>query len=289
MQVLTKVGVLGAGMMGAEIALSFAMSGYEVVMTDTSLELAEKGKGHLNRSLDRKIKKGMFEEEKRDSTLARIILVSDYDRLKDADLVIEAIFEDLEIKQKAFAAIDKICKSECVFTTNTSSLPVTKLARSVSQDRIGTFIGTHFFSPASVMELVEVVPGVDTSQDTIEFTLDCCRKIGKTPVLVKDVTGFAVNRLLMALNVEAMRLVEEGVITVEDVDRACKLGLGHPIGPFALMDLSGLDLNLTIAHIFYEAYGERFMPRPILKQKVYANHLGRKTGRGWLEYNKQKT
>ena len=136
------------------------------------------------------------------------------------------------------------------------------------------------------MELVEVVPGVDTRQDTIEFTLDCCRKIGKTPALVKDVPGFAVNRMLMALNMEAMRLVEEGVITVEDVDRACKLGLGHPIGPFALMDLSGLDLNLTIARIFFEAYGERFMPRPVLKQKVYANHLGRKTGRGWLEYNK---
>ena len=147
MHALTKAGVLGAGMMGAEIALSFAMSGYEVVMTDISLELAEKGKSHLNRSLDRKIKKGTFKKEKMDSTLSRIIPVADYDRLKDADLVIEAISEDLEIKQKAFAAIDKICKPECVFATNTSSLPVTKLARSVSQDRISNFIGTHFFLP----------------------------------------------------------------------------------------------------------------------------------------------
>jgi 3-hydroxybutyryl-CoA dehydrogenase len=286
MNELKKVGVLGAGMMGAEIALSFAMHGYDVVMKDMCIASAEKGKARLHKSIDRKINKGLFDESNKELILSSIHPTDSYHLLEDAELVVEAVFEDIAIKQEIFLKIDSICKPDTVFATNTSSLSVTKLASVLPKERICNFIGTHFFSPASVMKLVEVVPGVETSNETVAFVMDCCVKIKKTPVRVKDVPGFAVNRMLMALNMEAMRLVEEGVISAEDADKACSLGLGHPIGPFALMDLSGLDLNLTIAQIFFEAYGERFMPRPIFKQKVDAGHLGRKTGCGWLEYKK---
>jgi len=182
--------------------------------------------------------------------------------------------------------LDSVCKPDCVFATNTSSISITLLATSVKSERIGQFLGSHFFSPASVMKLVEVIPGLETEDGTVTFMMDCCGKIGKTPIKVKDVTGFAVNRILHAMWIEANRLVEEEVATVEDIDTACRLGLGHPIGPYALMDLTSNDLNLKVQQILYEAYGERFRPRPILKQKVNANHLGRNTGQGWYEYRK---
>jgi 3-hydroxybutyryl-CoA dehydrogenase len=202
------------------------------------------------------------------------------------DLVIEAVFEKFEIKKEVFNALDSVCKPETVFATNTSSIPITLLAASVSEKRRGYFVGAHFFSPASIMKLVEVIPGLETHEETVEKSMEFCKSIGKTPIRVKDVTGFAVNRLLHAMWIEANRLLEEGVATPEDIDTACKLGLGHPIGPYALMDLTSNDLNLMIQRILYDSYGERFRPRPILKQKVDAGHLGRKTGRGWYVYKK---
>jgi len=279
-----KVGVVGAGMMGAEIALCFAMSDHRVVMKDETFELAQKGKDRLGGVLDKAIQKGKFQFEEKKPTLSRITPTDQYEALKDADLVVEAIFEDLEAKREVFAQLDNICKPDCVFATNTSSIPITLLATSVKSNRIARFLGTHFFSPASVMKLVEVIPGLETEDKTVLFMMDCCRKIGKTPIKVKDVTGFAVNRILHAMWIEANRLVEEGVASPEDIDTACKLGLGHPIGPYALMDLTSNDLNLSVQQILHETYGERFRPRPILKQKVNANHLGRKTGRGWYNY-----
>ncbi|MBW2126930.1 MAG: 3-hydroxyacyl-CoA dehydrogenase family protein [Deltaproteobacteria bacterium] len=273
-------------MMGAEIALCFAMSGYEVYMKDATLELAQKGKDRLEGVLDKAIQKGRFQAKDKAPTLNRIIPTDKNKSFKDVDLVVEAVFEDLKIKKEVFSQLDSICKSDCVFATNTSSISITLLATSVRPERIGRFLGAHFFSPASVMKLVEVIPGLETEEETVAFMMDCCRKIGKTPIRVKDVTGFAVNRILHAMWIEANRLVEEGVATPEDIDTACKLGLGHPIGPYALMDLTGNDLNLKVQEILYETYGERFRPRPILKQKVNANHLGRKTGRGWYEYKK---
>ena len=191
-----------------------------------------------------------------------------------------------EIKKKVFAELDSVCKPDCVFSTNTSSIPITLLATSVKTQRIGRFLGSHFFSPASVMKLVEVIPGLETEEKTVSFMMNCTREIGKIPIRVKDVTGFVVNRLLHIMWIEANQLVEEGVATPEDIDAACKLGLGHPIGPYALMDLTNNNLNLQVQEILFETYGERFRPRPILKQKVHANHLGRKTGRGWFEYQK---
>jgi 3-hydroxybutyryl-CoA dehydrogenase len=284
MENIEKVGVVGAGMMGAEIALCFASSGFEVVMKETTLELAQKGKDRLSVVLDRAIKKGAFQGENKDSTLCRITPTDRFDGFADVDLVIEAIFENSEIKKQIFTELDGICKPECIFASNTSSIPITLLATSVSKERIGQFIGTHFFSPAFVMKLVEVIPGVETKEEIVLFMMECCRKINKVPIRVKDVTGFAVNRILHAMWIEVYRLLEEGVATPEDIDTACKLGLGHPIGPFALMDLTSNDLNLKVGEVLYDTYGERFKPRPILKQKVYANHLGRKTGRGWYKY-----
>lgn len=286
---MKKVGVLGAGMMGAEIALCFAMSDHEVVLKDATLELAEQGKKRLETVLDKAIQKGRFQSEKKAPTLSRISPTDSYDACKEVDLIVEAVFEDLDIKREVLSQLDDICKPDTIFATNTSSIPITLLATSVKSQRIGRFIGAHFFSPASVMKLVEVIPGIETEEETVTIMLDWCRTIGKTPIRVKDVAGFAVNRLFHIMLIEANRLVEEGVATPDDIDTACKLGLGHPIGPYALMDLTNNDLNLKVQQILYDAYGERFMPRQILKQKVYANHLGRKTGRGWFEYEKDRS
>jgi len=287
MEKMSKVGVIGAGMMGAEISLSFAMSGHEVFVKDTSLELAQKGKERLGGVLDRAIKKGVVPAEEKAPVLARITPTERYGDLKDVDIAIEAVFEDLETKREVFSQLDRVCKPGCILATNTSSIPITLLATSVSRERIGRFLGTHFFSPASVMKLVEVIPGLETDEATVTFMMNQCKGIGKAPIRVKDVTGFAVNRLLHIMWIEANRLLEESVASAEDIDTACRMGLGHPIGPYALMDLTSNDLNLQVQEILYDSYGERFRPRPILKQKVSANHLGKKTGRGWYDYNRK--
>jgi 3-hydroxybutyryl-CoA dehydrogenase len=283
-----KVGIVGTGMMGAEIGLCFAMSGIDVVMKDVNSVLAERARTRLVGVIDKAIQKGKLAVEEKDRTLDRIVTTDNYESLSNVDLIVEAVLENLEIKREVFVQLDKACKADCVFSTNTSSIPITLLATSVALKRATRFLGAHFFSPASVMKLVEIIPGLETDEETVVFMSDCCRKIGKTPIRVKDVTGFAVNRLLHVMWIEANRLLEEGVASPEDIDTACKLGLGHPIGPYALMDLTGNDLNLRVQEILHGAYGERFRPRPILKQKVHANHLGRKTGRGWYKYCEQK-
>lgn len=281
---INKAGIVGAGMMGAEIALCFAMSGHDVVMKEATQELAQKGKARLERVLDKSIQKGKFKAEDKTPTLNRITPTDQYELFKDVDVVVEAVFEDFETKKGVFLELDKICKPHCIFATNTSSIPITQLATSVGPKRRGGFLGAHFFSPASIMKLVEVIPGLETGDETVMSMMDCCRKIGKTPIRVKDVCGFVVNRILHAMWIEANRLLEEEVATPEDIDTGCKLGLGHPIGPYALMDLTSNDLNLKVQEILFETYGERFRPRPILKQRVNANHLGRKSGRGWFDY-----
>jgi 3-hydroxybutyryl-CoA dehydrogenase len=281
-----KIGVLGAGMMGAEIALCFAMSKYPVVMKEVNLEMANQGKQRLVGVLDRAIKKGKFPAEDKEATLGRIEPTDQYEHFQEVDLVVEAIIEDFSLKKTVLDDVDKICKPECVFATNTSSILITHLASCVQPSRRAKFLGAHFFSPASVMQLVEVIPGLETSDDSVDFMMNCCRTIGKVPIQVKDVPGFVVNRLLHAMWIEANRLLEEEVASAEAIDTGCKLGLGHPIGPYALMDLASNDLCLKVQEILFEAYGDRFKPRPILKQKVNADHLGRKSGRGWFDYRK---
>jgi len=277
---------MGAGMMGAEIALCFAASGRDVKIKDVTAELAQRGKARLEKVLDKAVQKGNFDAGAKSQALDRITPTGDYGVFQDADLVVEAVAEDVTIKKQVFQELDRICKPECIFATNTSSIPVSGLATSVGPSRIGRFLGMHFFSPAFVMKLVEVIPGLQTEERFVPMAMECCRSIGKSPIRVKDVAGFALNRLLHAMWIEANRLLEENVASVEDIDTACKLGLGHPVGPFALMDLTSNDLNLSVQEVLYNSYGERFRPRPILKQMVNARLLGRKTGQGWYRYEK---
>jgi 3-hydroxybutyryl-CoA dehydrogenase len=288
MSEIKKAGVLGAGMMGAEIALCFAIADVEVVMKDITTDIAKAGLERSGKAAERLVKKGQLAPEYKEKALSQINVTDSYDPFSDVDFVVEAVVEDIKIKKETFAELDMLCKPECIFATNTSSLRVTALATAVNEDRREKFLGTHFFSPVSLMKLVEVVPGLETTEEAMERAFSVCRTIGKTPIRVKDVAGFAVNRLLHAMWIEAERCVEEGVATPEDIDTGCKLGLGHPIGPFALMDLVTNRLTLDIQEILHEAYGPRFMPRPILRQKVDAGHLGRKSGRGWYDYRENK-
>jgi len=284
MDSLNKAGVLGGGMMGAEIALCFAMADIDVAIKDVTMDVAKAGIDRASRALDKLIKRGSLSLKDKDRVLARMHPVDSYERFADADFVVEAVLEDLKVKKDAFAAIDGVCKADCIFATNTSSLRVTAIATGVGPERRRRFLGTHFFSPVSLMKLVEVVPGLETDAQVVDTAMEVCRAIGKTPIWTKDVAGFAVNRVLHAMMIEAERCVEEGVASAEDIDLACKIGLGHPVGPFQLMDLVTNELILDIQNILQEAYGSRFMPRPVLKQKVDAGHSGRKTGRGWFDY-----
>ena len=278
------VGILGAGMMGAEIALSFALQGAEALMKDVSLDLAEAGKKRLAGIVEKWEEKGKMEKGKGQKAVHLIRAQDDYSGFEDADLIIEAVLEDVDIKSKAFRELDAVCKPACIFASNTSSIPISQLAANTT--RPDRFVGMHFFSPASIMKLVEVVPGLDTSEETTLKAMDIVREIQKEPVRVSDCAGFMVNRLLFAFFNEAWRIVEEGVATPEDVDKAVKLGLGHPVGIFWMQDLVSLDNALAVSNILYEEYGERFKPSPLLKRKVAAGHLGRKTQRGWFDYNK---
>ena len=288
MRPIRKAGIIGTGMMGSEIALCFAAAGIDVVMKDISMEVAKEGTEKARKALERLVKKTQFDGAKVEETLSLMLPTDEYDAFSDTDFVVEAVNEDIQTKKMAFEELDRVCKPTTILSTNTSSLRVTALATAVSQDRRRKFLGTHFFSPVSVMRLVEVIPGLETAEETVELVMETCQAIGKTPIRVKDVAGFAVNRLLHAMMIEAERCVEEGVATPEDIDKACRLGLGHPVGPFQLMDLVTNDLILNIQEILHEIYGPRFMPRPILRQKVDAGHLGRRTDRGWFDYRNKK-
>lgn len=284
MQSIEKIAVIGAGMMGTEIAFCFALSGKEVILRDETIELAATAKVRLEKIIDDWIEKGRIDSTVKEATLALITPSASDEDMQDVDLVVEAVFENEQAKSEVMSRLDTICKPECIFATNTSSISITRLATAVGENRRCRFIGSHFFSPVSRMKLVEIVPGLETTEETVEAMMACCREIDKVPIRVKDVAGFAINRILHAMWIECNRLVEEGVATIEDIDTGCKLGLGHPIGPYALMDLTTNSLNLEVQQILFDVYGERFKPRPILRQKVDGHHLGRKVGRGWYEY-----
>lgn len=281
-----KVGILGAGMMGAEIALCFSVAGCTVVLKDVEPALAEKGKARLIKVIDKAIEKGRFPAAQREATLDRIQPTGDYAPMADADLVVEAVFEKIELKKTTLAEVDKAVKPECIITTNTSSIPITLLATAVEKQRRPLFIGAHFFAPAFIMKLVEVIPGLETLPQTVDTLIETCRMIKKQPVRVKDTAGFVVNRLLFALFNEAVRLADEGVASCEDIDTACRMGLGHPLGPFALMDMADLSMALDVGNLLRENYGERFRFGTALRQRISAGHLGRKTGQGWYVYDK---
>lgn len=288
---IKKVGILGAGMMGADISLSCAMAGYEVLMKEINMELAEAGYNNIKSNLDKWSSKGKIEidDEGKKKAIESIKPTDSFDGFEHVDIVIEAIFEDLKVKTDNFQELEKICKPSCIMASNTSSISITRLGACFkAPERKMQFVGMHFFSPAVIMKLVEVIKGEETSQETVDVACEFCRHIDKEPVQVVDCVGFIVNRILYALDNEAIRLMEEGVASVEDIDKACRLGLGHPIGPFTLMDLTSNELNLKVGKILHEAYGDRFHPRPALVKKVDAGHFGRKTGKGWFDYQKKE-
>jgi 3-hydroxybutyryl-CoA dehydrogenase len=285
---IDKVGVIGAGLMGSEIALVCALAGKNVLLSDVSEQNLTRAIDNLGKILDKGVQRGFYTADQKALTLARITTTTDLGRYADRDLVIEAVFEDERVKADTFRRLDGICRDDCVIASNTSSISISGLASHLAIERRARFLGTHFFSPVSRMKLVEVIPGLDTAPEVVELTMQVCRDIGKTPIRVKDVVGFAVNRVLHAMVLEAIRLVEEGVATPEDIDLACKLGLGHPIGPFELMDVTQNSLSLQVQGILHEAYGERFQPRPLLKQMVKAGYNGKRAGRGWYRYDAKR-
>jgi 3-hydroxybutyryl-CoA dehydrogenase len=235
--------------------------------------------------LDRGLPRGFWTEEAAETARRQLSVADDLDAYADRDFVVEAVFEDEALKRKIFGKLDAILAPGAGLASNTSSISITTLSAAVAEPRRARFIGTHFFSPASRMKLVEVIPAADTDPAFVDAVMKIMVAIGKTPIHVKDVVGFAVNRLLHALVLESIRLVEEGVCSPADIDVACKLGLGHPIGPFELMDNTQNSLSLSVHEILYQAYGERFLPRPLLRQMVAAGYNGRKAGRGWHRYD----
>ena len=242
---IKKLGILGAGMMGSDIALCCAIAGYEVLMKEINMELARVGFKRIESSLAKWVEKGKIEiDAKRQKKAMEAIKPTDsFDGFEDVDLVIEAIFEDLKIKTENFRKLEKICKPSCIIASNTSSISITKLGACFeAQDRKTQFLGMHFFSPAVIMKLVEVIKGGETSQETVDTVCDFCRCIEKEPVQVVDCVGFIVNRILYALDNEAIRLYEEGIASVEDIDKACRLGLGHPVG------CTGARIVVTLLH-----------------------------------------
>lgn len=283
---IDKVGVIGAGLMGAEIALVCALAGKDVLLADTSQDNLSRALANLGKVLDKGLQRGFYQPAQKDEALARIRTTTDLAGFADRQLVVEAVFEDEQVKAGIFRILDKVCLPDAIIVSNTSTISITILSSYVSPERRPYFGGTHYFSPVSRMKLVEVIPAIDTVEDTVNALLQFSRDIGKTPIRVKDVVGFAVNRVLHVFLIEAMRLVEEGVCTAEEVDVACRLGLGHPIGPFELLDAVTNGLSLQAQEILHDAYGERFRPRPVLKQMVKAGYNGKKAGRGWYRYGK---
>ncbi|USQ98074.1 3-hydroxyacyl-CoA dehydrogenase family protein [Caulobacter sp. RL271] len=276
-----KIGVVGAGLMGGEIALVFALGGFEVLLNDRDEVVLQRGIDRLATLLDKGVARGMYAAEAKDEALARITPATDIALLSGCDLVSEAVFEALEVKQEVLKTLDAVCQPDCILTSNTSTLPISTLSAALAPARRPRFIGAHFFSPVSRMALVEVIPSFDTALETSAPVVEILRRIGKSPIVVKDVAGFAVNRLLHAMLIEAVKLVEEGVATPEDLDTACRLGLGHPIGPFALMDAVSSGLCLQVQQILHDAYGERFRPPALLKQRVAGGFVGGAGRPGW--------
>src|SRR5436305_9401162 len=278
-----KIGVVGAGLMGAEIGLVFALAGHEVLLSDQSEAALSGALERLDRVMDRGIGRGFYKDEEKPAALARIRTTTKLDDFADRDFVTEAVFEAEPVKAEVYRALDKICRPGCIFASNTSTIPISTLAAYTGEPRRPNFIGTHYFSPASRMKLVEVIPAFETGPETVETALRLCREADKVPIRVKDVAGFAVNRMFLVFLQEAVRLVDEGVATVEDIDTACKLGLGHPMGPFELMDATTSRLVLQASDILHEAYGERFRPPALLKQRVRAGYVGGRGQKGWRE------
>lgn len=278
---MEQIGVVGAGLMGAEIALVFALAGHDVLLNDRDEASLERAMTRLATLLQKGAERGFYTADTIAPALQRIRTTTTLDDYAGIDMVTEAVFEAQDVKAVILAELDRVCRPDCLIASNTSTIPISTLAGLLPQARRPYFVGTHYFSPVSRMKLVELIPGFETAPATIDTAMRLTAGAGKTPIRVKDVAGFAVNRMLHMFIIEAVRLVEEGVATPEDLDTACRLGLGHPIGPFALMDAVTSSLCVQAQEIMQEAYGERFRPPALLKQRVRAGFVGGKGKPGW--------
>jgi 3-hydroxybutyryl-CoA dehydrogenase len=279
-----RLAVIGAGLMGAGIAQVAAQAGWEVTLRDLDDAAVQRGLAGIRRSLERFATKGAIAADDVDKAVARITPTTELEAAADADVVVEAVFEKLELKQSIFRDLDRICKGDAVLATNTSAIPVTQIA-SVTE-RPESVVGTHFFSPVPMMKLCELVRGYKTSDETLARARAFAEEVGKTCIVVnRDIAGFVTTRLIAALVVEAVKLVESGVVSAEDLDTACRLGFGHPMGPLATTDMTGVDVLVNATrNIYNDTADEKFFPPELLIRMVTAGDLGRKTGQGFYSY-----
>lgn len=276
-----KVGIIGAGTMGSGIAQTFAQTeGYEVYLCDINQELAANGKEKIRRTLEGRVAKGKISAEYADSVLSKIT-TGTKDICTDCSLIVEAALEVMEVKNTTFRELEDIVGPDCIFATNTSSLSITEIGKGLSRP----VIGMHFFNPAPVMKLVEVIAGLNTTDEMVEYIKKVAEDLGKTPVEVNEAAGFVANRILIPMINEAVAIYAEGIASVEDIDAAMRLGANHPVGPLQLADIIGLDICLAIMEVLAEELNSaKFQPHPYLKKMVRAGRLGKKTGRGFYEY-----
>jgi 3-hydroxybutyryl-CoA dehydrogenase len=281
---IKRVGVVGCGLMGSGIAQVCAAAGFETVVREVSPEVVEKGLKGIEKNLARLVEKGTITEAQKGEIRGRLKGTTAIEDLKDCDLVVEAIIEQLPAKRELFAKLDSLCGPATIFASNTSSLTITEI--STATKRPERFVGLHFFNPVPVMKLVEVVRTISTDPAVYEEMVEFGAKVGKVPVRAHDSTGFIVNRLLVPYLLDAIRALEEGVGSIEDIDNSMKLGCGHPMGPLTLLDFVGLDTTYYIANIMFEEFREkRFASPPLLKRMVLAGWIGRKAGRGFYDYS----
>ncbi len=281
---IKKIGVVGAGIMGNGIAQVAAQIGCDVVMRDIEMRFVEGGMKNIDRFLSKGVEKGKIDSKEKDSIISRIRGTIDMADLKDVDFVIEAVIEDLDLKKRVFKELDELCRPEVILASNTSSMSITEIAASTKRpDKV---CGMHFFNPVPLMRLVEIIRGYLTSEETIKTTTELSQKMGKTTVEVKkDSPGFIVNRIMIPHMLEAIKIVEEGIASIEDVDKAVKNGLNYPMGPFELMDLTGIDIALFVSEYFYKELNKenKWVAPNLLKTMVRAGKLGKKTGDGWYK------